>query len=107
MRRIREPRRMNGPAAGILGLTLAIAAALTGVALTVAMTGCSNPPPKRVFIDPGLAPLIPPDTTVLAGVRVDLLAKHPAFGMLARQHAIQRFVEITGIDPEKSLWQVL
>lgn len=71
------------------------------------MAGCSNPPPKRVFIDPGLAPLIPPDTTVLAGIRVDLIAKQPGFALLANLRAVQRFVEITGIDPKKSLWQVL
>ena len=97
MRRIRS----NKARPGKLAIAVAVAA------LAVAITGCSNPPPQRVFIDPGLAPLIPPDTTVLAGVRVDLLAKHPAFGMLAKQHAVQRFVEITGVDPEKSLWQVL
>ncbi len=74
--------------------------------LAAALAGCSSTP-KRVFIDPGLAPLIPPDTTVLAGMRVDLLAKHPAFRILAQQRAVRRFVEITGIDPEKSLWQVL
>lgn len=60
-----------------------------------------------MFIDPGLAPLIPPDTNVLAGARMDLLAKHPAFTLLARQRTIQRFVEITGINLSKDLWQVL
>ena len=85
---------------GMSGFALAIA-------LTLAMAGCLKPPPRRVFIDPGLAPLIPPDTTVLAGVRVDLLAKHPGFQIVAKQRAVQRFVDITGIDPEKSLWQVL
>jgi hypothetical protein len=76
--------------------------------LGVVLMSCSTPkPPARVFIDPGLAPLIPPDTTVLAGVRVDLLAKHPAFAILSSQRAIRRFTEITKIDPAKSLWQVL
>jgi hypothetical protein len=69
---------------------------------------CSGPPPaQRVFVDPGLAPLIPPDTTLLAGVRVDLLGKRPAFALLAQQRAIKRFVEITHVDPAKDLWQVL
>lgn len=77
------------------------------IALAMAITGCSHPAPNRVFIDPGLAPLIPPDTTVLAGIRVDLIAKQPAFDLLAKQHVVRRFVEITGIDPKKSLWQVL
>jgi hypothetical protein len=81
--------------------------AIAAAWFTVALAGCSHAPPKRVFIDPGLAPLIPADTTVLAGVRVDLLAKHPAFAMLAKQRAVERFVEITKIDPAKSLWQVL
>ncbi|HEV2201767.1 MAG TPA: hypothetical protein VGR73_18255 [Bryobacteraceae bacterium] len=76
--------------------------------MAIFLAACSAPrPPTRVFIDPGLAPLIPPDTTVLAGVRVDLLAKHPAFAILASQRAIRRFTEITKIDPAKSLWQVL
>jgi hypothetical protein len=81
---------------------------ISGLVLALALSGCSAPPPPlRVFIDPGLAPLVPPNTTVLAGVRVDLLAKHPAFSALASQRAIKRFAEITGIDPAKSLWQVL
>ena len=56
---------------------------------------------------PGLAPLIPPDTTLLAGVRTDLLGKYPAFSLLAQQRAIKRFVEITHVNPAKDLWQVL
>jgi len=81
---------------------------IPALVLAIILAGCSTPkPPARVFIDPGLAPLIPPDTTVLAGVRVDLLSKHPAFALLSSQRAIRRFAEITGIDPAKSLWQVL
>ena len=38
---------------------------------------------------------------------MDLLAKHPAFPLLAKQRALQRFVEITGVNPSKDLWQVL
>jgi hypothetical protein len=76
--------------------------------VVLALAGCSGPPPpQRVFVDPGLAPLIPPDATLLAGARVDLLAKHPAFPLLAKQRAVQRFVEVTGVNPAKDLWQVL
>ncbi len=77
------------------------------VAATLTITGCSGPPPPpRVFIDPGLAPLIPPDTNVLAGVRVDLLSKHPAFPLIVKQRAVQSFVETSRIKP-KDLWQVM
>ena len=77
-------------------------------AIALALASCSRPaPPSGVFIDPGLRPLIPPDTTLLAGVRVDLLSQHPAFTLLSAQRPIRRFVEITKIDPAKSLWQVL
>jgi hypothetical protein len=99
MRSSKQPRRTNWRARLIVA---------TVGASVIAMAGCSShPAPKRVFVDPGLAPLIPPDTTVLAGIRVDLLAKQPAFAYLEKQRAVRRFVEITGIDPKKSLWQVL
>jgi hypothetical protein len=82
---------------------------LLGIAaLGLALAGCSAPPASpRVFVDPGLAPLIPPDTNLLAGLRVDLLGKYPTFALLAQQRAIKRFVEITGVNPAKDLWQVL
>ena len=78
------------------------------IAIAVAMTACSSPttPQHRVFIDPGLAPLVPADTNVLAGVRMDRLSKHPAFPLVTNLGSVQRFVEITGVKPN-DLWQVL
>ena len=76
------------------------------------MTGCSSPttPQKRVFIDPSLASLIPADTNILAGVRVDLLSKHPAFPLVASQRSVAKsFHRNVGYRSAKpaDLWQVL
>lgn len=78
------------------------------IALALILSACASPttPQKRVFIDPSLASLIPADTNILAGVRVDLLSKHPAFPLVTSQRSVARFTEITGVKPQ-DLWQVL
>lgn len=69
---------------------------------------CSRPAQRSsVFIDPALIALVPADTTLLAGARVDALAKTPAFQKLVHNAVIQDVARRTNIDPEKALWHVM
>jgi hypothetical protein len=73
------------------------------------LAGCSrNPQAEGVFLDPALATLIPADTTLMVGMRVDLLAKTPIVQeRLAKVQAVQEFQRRTNVNPRKDLWQVL
>ncbi len=79
---------------------------LTSVFLTFS---CSHPP-QAVLIDPALATLTPPDTTVLAGARIDKLRETTTYQRhFAGAHftALDRFIEETGLDPQRDLWEIL
>lgn len=72
------------------------------------MTGCSKTEaPKQVFLDPALAPLVPNDTTVMVGARVDKLAKTPAFQKFTEFRAVEDFSVQSGIDPATRLYQLI
>jgi hypothetical protein len=74
----------------------------------VSLVGCSKPePPKQDFLDPGLAPLVPVDTTVMVGARIDRLAKTPVFDKLSQFGVVEQFALQTGIDPATRLYQLL
>jgi len=78
------------------------------VAVFALLAGCSRPAQQSgVFIDPALIALVPADTTVLAGARVDAIAKTPAFQKLATNAVIQDVAKRTNIDPAKALWQIM
>jgi hypothetical protein len=73
--------------------------------------GCSRKPAETsVFIEPQFAALVPPDTTLLVGLRVENLVKTPLYQKYlsgGRIRIIDRFARGTGINPEKSLWNLL
>ena len=73
------------------------------------LAACSrNPQAEGVFVDPALATLIPADTTLMVGTRVDLLAKTRIFQeQLAKVQAVQEFRRRTNVNPKKDLWQLL
>jgi hypothetical protein len=72
------------------------------------MAGCSvRPPDTGVFLDPALAPLIPSDTTLLVGVRVEKLAQTPLFAQAVNLNMIGGFAREAGVDAASRLWQVL
>ncbi|MEQ1947917.1 MAG: hypothetical protein ABL995_12055 [Bryobacteraceae bacterium] len=77
-------------------------------AVAMVMTGCSKPDaPKQVFLDPALAPLVPNDTTVMVGARIDKLAKTPAFDTFSQFRAVEDFAVQSGIDPATRLYQLI
>lgn len=79
--------------------------------MVTALAGCSPKPAETsVFIDPQFAALVPPDTTLLVGLRVENLVKTPIYQKYLSGGKIQiidRFARGTGINPEKSLWNLL
>ncbi len=73
--------------------------------------GCSYKPAQTsVFIDPQFGALVPPDTTLLVGLRVEHLVKTPLYQKYlsgGKIGVIEEFARGTGINPEKSLWNLL
>jgi hypothetical protein len=63
-------------------------------------------------VDPGLANLVMPDVKILSGVRVDS-AKASKFGMYVVSQMqsgdpeFQKFIQQTGFDPRRDLWEIL
>lgn len=75
------------------------------------LAGCS-PLPKEtsVFIDPQFASLVPADTTLLIGLRVENLVKTPIYQKYlsgGKISIVDRIARSTGINPEKSLWNLM
>jgi len=75
------------------------------------LAGCSRKPAETsVFIEPQFAALVPPDTTLLVGLRVENLVKTPLYQKYlsgGKIPIIDKFARGTGINPEKSLWNLL
>lgn len=75
------------------------------------LAGCSPLPTETsVFIDPQFASLVPADTTLLVGLRVENLVKTPLYQKYlsgGKISIIDRIARGTGINPEKSLWNLL
>lgn len=80
---------------------------LVGAALLV--SACRQKP-AQVQIDPSLAMLVPPDTVLMVGAKLDALVKTPVYQKNFGEKQfpqIEQFAERTGIDPRKDLWELL
>jgi hypothetical protein len=76
----------------------------------LAMVSCTSAPPAGPRIDPALAGLIPADTVLLAGVRVEALKKTPVYQKFLASRSIPQIDEFatrTGVNPQKDLWELL
>ncbi|MBC7926381.1 MAG: hypothetical protein H7039_12055 [Bryobacteraceae bacterium] len=72
--------------------------------------GCTKQPSATVFVDPALATLVPSDTVMLAGIRVQQLAKTPfwtEYVQKGRVPVYEEFRKTTGLNPGKDLWELL
>jgi hypothetical protein len=86
-----------------------VGCACLGLALLAA--GCkSSRSQGPVFIDPALLSLVPADTIMLAGARIDSAQKSQIYTkhLSARKlPMLDEFAAQTGIDPRRDIWQAL
>jgi len=77
--------------------------------LMLALTGCAKTS-TGVKVDPAIETLVPRDTVLLVGTRLEALLKTPVYqkNFASRQiPQIEEFARRTGIDPRKDLWELL
>ena len=74
-----------------------------------ALAGCSRTPSASIRVDPALATLIPSDTVMLAGVRVEPLRESAVYKKYANQIDAQLddLAKRSGIDARKDLWELM
>jgi hypothetical protein len=80
------------------------------IAAAALLAACSHPPPPGPKIDPALAGMIPADTILLAGARIEAIKKTPIYqkNLAGRSlPAADQFAEQMRIDPRKDLWELL
>ena len=83
-------------------LLLAVTAAL------LASAGCSRVISPTVFLDPALAVLVPPDTQLIAGIRMQRLLSNPDFRTIVpRSRTYRKFRVDTGLPLESNVWEYL
>jgi hypothetical protein len=78
--------------------------------LLMALTACNSAETGRTTIDPTLASLVPPDATMLAGLRMAAIRATPLYQkMLARKHLdrLDEFARQTGFDPRRDVRELL
>ena len=75
----------------------------------LALAGCKKTGPGAL-VDPALSTLVPADTTLLVGIRVEDLMKTPIYQKYLANRPIgpvDDFTRQTGLDVRKDLWEVL
>ena len=85
-------------------------ALLVAAGVAFALVGCTTAPPPGPKIDPALAGLIPSDTVMLAGTRVEALEKTPVYQKFLAHRSLPQiddFATRTGVNPQKDLWELL
>jgi len=78
--------------------------------LIALLSACSRPAPIGPKIDPALITLMPPDTVLAIGARVETILQTPTY----QKHfaelnlgLVDDFARQTGMDPRKNLWELL
>ena len=82
---------------------------LMTMAAVLALAACKRTAPGAL-LDPALGTLIPPDTTLLVGVRVEDLQKTAIYKKYLADRPIATlddFAKQFGIDPRKDIWEIL
>lgn len=78
--------------------------------MAIVSVGCARKGAVGPKIDPALATLIPDDTTLLVGTRLEALERTPIYQKyLADRNfpQVEEFAKQTGLDPKKDLWELL
>jgi hypothetical protein len=71
------------------------------------LVGCHRTPHARV--DPALAPLVPADTVLMAGLRLDKLKDTPFFKKYVESGqwpALEQLRKSTGLDARRDIWEI-
>jgi hypothetical protein len=85
-------------------------AALLVICAVMMLVGCAPKSAVGPKVDPALETLIPNDTTLLVGTRLEALAKTPVYQKYLADRkfpAVEEFAKQTGLDPQKDLWELL
>lgn len=89
-------------------MRILISIVLSAVAI---LTSCQRLAPSgAVRVDPALATLVPSDTAILVGAKLDKLRETQVYQKHFAQMPLPRlddFAKQTGLDPRKDLWEVL
>ncbi len=78
--------------------------------ISLVAAGCGSALTGRASIDSTLAALMPPDATMLAGVRMEAVRSTPLYKKLLASQLLQRlddFVRETGFDPRRDVRELL
>lgn len=78
------------------------------VAAALALSACHRAPSPTVFLDPALAVLVPRDTTLLAGIRMQRLRATTFYtesGKVAPR--LERFRDDVGLQDDADVWEYL
>lgn len=76
----------------------------------VVLAACRPPKSSTIVPDAALMPLVPADTKILAGIRVEEIKKTAVYReLLAAEKLpqIEEFARETGIDPRKDIWEIV
>jgi hypothetical protein len=76
----------------------------------VLLASCARKTAVGPKIDPALATLIPEDTTLLVGTRLEALERTPVYQKYLADRTfpqVEEFAKQTGLDPKKDLWELL
>jgi hypothetical protein len=74
------------------------------------LAGCARQAAVGPKVDPALATLIPDDTTLAVGTRLEALEKTPVYQKYLADRKfpqVEEFAAQTGLDPQKDLWELL
>ncbi|HEY3440566.1 MAG TPA: hypothetical protein VGK29_07440 [Paludibaculum sp.] len=83
---------------------------LLAAAALLVLPACQRLLPTQARVDAAIAPLIPGDSVVLAGLRLDRLKDTPFYQKYVigrRIPALDDFKAKTGIDPTKDIWELV
>jgi hypothetical protein len=78
--------------------------------LLIALTACHSSETGRTSVDPTLAALIPPDATMVAGIRMEEVRSTPLYRKMLAQKRLQQldeFARQTGFDPRRDVRELL
>jgi hypothetical protein len=80
------------------------------VCAVMILAGCARQAAVGPKVDPALATLIPDDTTLAVGTRLEALEKTPVYQKYLADRKfpqVEEFAAQTGLDPQKDLWELL